>query len=100
MLVDDLFELARIDAGALTLDLREAPLGSALALSCLAALEAEARRAAVCARSATSTPTPRVRCAPEQVERVLVNLLTNALRHTPSDGAVAVIVGRPTARSR
>jgi signal transduction histidine kinase len=30
------------------------------------------------------------RFAPEKVERVLMNLLTNALRHTPSDGAVAV----------
>jgi signal transduction histidine kinase len=26
------------------------------------------------------------------VERVLLNLLTNAIRHTPSDGAVAVVV--------
>jgi signal transduction histidine kinase len=32
------------------------------------------------------------RCAPEKVERVLLNLLTNALRHTPSDGTVAVAV--------
>ena len=32
------------------------------------------------------------RFAPEKVERVLLNLLTNALRHTPSDGAVAVRV--------
>jgi len=31
-----------------------------------------------------------VRCAPEKVERVLLNLVTNALRHTPSDGSVAV----------
>jgi signal transduction histidine kinase len=31
-----------------------------------------------------------VLCAPEQVERVLFNLLTNALRHTPSDGTIAV----------
>ena len=31
-------------------------------------------------------------CAPDKVERVLHNLLTNALRHTPSDGAIAVIV--------
>ena len=27
------------------------------------------------------------------MERVLLNLLTNALRHTPSDGSIAVIVG-------
>jgi signal transduction histidine kinase len=31
-----------------------------------------------------------VNCAPEHVQRVLLNLLTNALRHTPSDGSVAV----------
>ena len=33
-------------------------------------------------------------CAPDKVERVLHNLLTNALRHTPSDGAIAVVVRR------
>ena len=32
------------------------------------------------------------RFEPDKVERVLMNLLTNALRHTPSDGAVAVLV--------
>ncbi len=37
---------------------------------------------------------PEVHCAPDKIERVLLNLLTNALRHTPSDGAVAV-VARP-----
>ena len=31
-------------------------------------------------------------CAPEQVQRVLANVLTNALRHTPSDGSIAVLV--------
>src|SRR5262249_46178061 len=39
---------------------------------------------------------PPVLCAPEKVERVLYNLLANALRHTPSDGSVAVRV-RPLA---
>jgi signal transduction histidine kinase len=34
----------------------------------------------------------RARCAPDQVERVLYNLLTNALRHTPADGSVAVLL--------
>ena len=32
------------------------------------------------------------RCAPDKVERVLLNLLVNALRHTPSDGSVAILV--------
>jgi len=34
----------------------------------------------------------RAHCEPEKVERVLYNLLTNALRHTPTDGSVAVLV--------
>jgi len=33
---------------------------------------------------------PDVFCAPDKVERVLFNLLGNALRHTPSDGSVFV----------
>jgi signal transduction histidine kinase len=89
-LVDDLFELARIDAGALTLELEERPLDGVVA-SCLRGVEAEARVRQVSLearvdRSATA------RYAPDKVERVLLNLLTNALRHTPSDGSVAVLV--------
>lgn len=90
-LVDDLFELARIDAGALTIELQEAPL-PALVESCLRGLEAEAQARRVALASRVAEGTPAVRCAPDKVERVLLNLLVNALRHTPSDGSVAVLV--------
>jgi two-component system, OmpR family, sensor histidine kinase SaeS len=88
MLVDDLFELARIDAGALTLELRTSELRS-LVDACLLALapEADARRVRLEARGDGTAL-----CAPEKVERVLYNLVTNSLRHTPADGAVAVLV--------
>jgi signal transduction histidine kinase len=89
-LVDDLFELARIDAGVLTLELREASLAG-LVQVCLTGLAAEARARGV-RLDASIDDHLTVRCAPEKVERVLLNLLTNALRHTPSDGAVAVRV--------
>jgi signal transduction histidine kinase len=90
LLVDDLFELARLDAGVLTLDLLETPIGGVVR-SALGGLEAEAqtRRVALAARIDADPP---VLCAPDKVERVLLNLLTNAIRHTPSDGAVAVVV--------
>jgi len=88
--VDDLFELARIDAGAITLELREARLGDLIS-SCLRALDAEARTRNV--RLAAQLPADlAVRIAPDKIERVLLNLLTNAVRHTPSDGAVSVVV--------
>jgi len=90
-LVDDLFELARIDAGALTLELREAAL-SPLVDSCLRGLEAEALARRVQLEARIEDGVRPVLCAPDKVERVLYNLLTNALRHTPSDGAVAVLV--------
>jgi signal transduction histidine kinase len=90
MLVDDLFELARIDAGVLRLELAEASLDS-LVLSSLRVVEPEARSRRV-KLEAHVDHSPSVRCAPEKVERVLANLLANALRHTPSDGSIAVRV--------
>jgi signal transduction histidine kinase len=91
MLVDDLFELARIDAGVLNLEIVDAPLPR-LVESCLRGLEAEAHARNVALEARIGGSIPAVRCAPGKVERVLFNLLTNALRHTPSDGSVAVVV--------
>ena len=92
MLVDDLFELARIDAGALTLELRRTPVAPLVA-SALRLLrpEAEARGVAL---SAEVEEDFEAELAPNEFERVLFNLVTNALRHTPPDGSVAVRVER------
>ncbi len=90
-LVDDLFELTRIDAGVLTLELRETSLDS-IVESCVRGLEADARAKGIRLETRSDAHLPPVHCAPEKVERVLHNLLTNALRHTPSDGAIAVVV--------
>ena len=90
LLVEDLFELARIDAGALTLEMHRLPVAPIVSSS-LRGVEAEARiRHVTLAAEVEDDVTARF--APEKVERVLMNLLTNALRHTPSDGAVAVLV--------
>jgi signal transduction histidine kinase len=89
-IVDDLFELARIDAGVLTLELAEAPLGP-LVEACLRGIEPEAVARKI-TLNAEVNGSPPVICAPDKVERVLYNLLANALRHTPSDGSIAVRV--------
>ena len=91
MLIDDLFELARIDAGALTVELRTAEVAPLVA-TCIRGIEEEARSKQIGISTTIPEDLPPIRCAPDTVERVLLNLLTNALRHTPSDGAVAVIV--------
>ena len=89
-LVDDLFELARIDAGALTLELRSVALEGIVAAS-LRGVEPEARLRGVRLDSDVDGGAMAL-AAPDKVERVLLNLLTNALRHTPTDGSVAVRV--------
>jgi signal transduction histidine kinase len=94
-LVEDLFELARIDAGALTLELQNVSLVTVVE-SCLRGLEAEAEARHIRLEARLGDGSPDVYCAPEKVERVLYNLLVNALRHTPSDGAVAIIVESQT----
>ena len=92
MLVDDLFELARIDAGVLTLELRPT-LVAPLVDSALRLLrpEADARGVALSAEVDERAEAP---LASDKIERVLFNLLTNALRHTPTDGSVAVRLER------
>ena len=89
-LVDDLFELARIDAGVLTLELRHTRLDGLVDSTLrLLAPEAQLRHVALAAHV---PPDVAAQVAPEKIERVLFNLLTNAVRHTPADGSVAVHV--------
>jgi signal transduction histidine kinase len=89
-LVDDLFELALIEADALALELRELPLGPVVD-ACLGGVEADAAARRVRLDS-QGERTATARFEPDKLERILLNLLTNALRHTPADGTVAVRV--------
>lgn len=90
VLVDDLFELSRIETGALVLEPVMVALDE-LADGCVTSLRAHAESRGIDLRM-SSTGRVRAVCAPDKVERVLMNLLANALRHTPSDGSVAVTV--------
>ena len=90
-LVEDLFELARIDSGVLALELRDASLAELVA-SCLESLQPAARSRGVRLESSVDPSDPLVRVAPDKVQRVLLNLVENAVRHTRREGAVAVVV--------
>lgn len=89
MLIDDLFELAMIEASALKLEYSDVRVGDLVA-GCVSGFEGQAKASGVALHTTVNDPDATVRCAPEKIQRVLMNLLTNALRHTPSDGAVAV----------
>jgi signal transduction histidine kinase len=88
-LVDDLFELARLDAGAQLPETRPAPV-AALVEAAIRARAAEAEARGVRLEPRLPGDLPPVECAPDSVRRVLDNLLGNAIRHTRGPGTVSV----------
>jgi len=84
-LVDDLFELAQLEAGVIATETRRSRLGeiveTALATVAVPAAEKGLRLVAEVDTTADLTCSPRL-------ERVLLNLLHNAVQHTPADGTV------------
>jgi signal transduction histidine kinase len=90
-LVDDLFELARIDSGAVTLEFDIVDLGH-LVTSCAHRFEAEARARGVQLSTLHGGGVSQSNCVPDKIERVLTNLITNALRYTPGGGKITVAV--------
>jgi signal transduction histidine kinase len=88
-LVDDLFEFSRLNAGDFAWTTQAVPLAGIVTEMLEAIrLEAETRRVAV--RAEIASDLRPARANPEQLGRVLANLLTNAIRHTPPDGSVLV----------
>jgi signal transduction histidine kinase len=89
-LVDDLFELSAIQAGAVGVDLEPTSLPE-LAGEVLDRFEPEAAAAGVRleARLAAGRPVPAGR---DQLGRVLANLVVNGIRHTPRGGRLLVAV--------
>jgi signal transduction histidine kinase len=88
-LVDDLFELAKVDSGVLKLSLEECSLAD-LVSDTLSGLRSRAEGRGVRLVGEVPREADPVLASPPKLQRVLHNLLGNALRHTPADGTVAV----------
>ncbi|WP_028661612.1 sensor histidine kinase [Saccharomonospora saliphila] len=87
-MVDDLFELSRITAGTLRLRPTELGLHDVVG-DALAALDPLARRWGVRMR-AEAAARPVVTGGEPELGRVVRNLVTNAVEHTPPEGTVTV----------
>jgi len=85
-LIDDLFELSRLQAGDVRWSMERVQLCE------LVGETVEAMRRDDAARLVVDVPgdLALARAAPEQIQRVLFNLIQNAIRHTPADGSVTV----------
>ncbi|RKE23010.1 sensor histidine kinase KdpD [Streptomyces sp. TLI_171] len=91
-MVDDLFELSRIQAGALSLSLSRVSLLD-LVDDALAGAHPLARQRGVRLEGQQVAADP-VEADPREITRVIGNLLVNAIRATPQDGVVAVSARR------
>jgi signal transduction histidine kinase len=88
-LIDDLFELTRLQAGDIRWSAERVPL-DALVEETVEAMRPQAEALDVAVRAELSADLAPARANPEQLQRVLFNLIQNAIRHTPADGSVVV----------
>jgi signal transduction histidine kinase len=92
VLVDDLFELSRISAGALQLSPVDVPLGEVVSDAVAAAAPMAAARSVRLVTAGGDWPV--LRAGERELSRIVANLLLNAVRYTPAGGTVTVTGGR------
>jgi signal transduction histidine kinase len=88
-MITDLFELSRLEAGDIRWTMQRVQL-DALVAETVDALRPHAEAGRVAVRAELDPTLRAARAHPEQLQRVLFNLIQNAIRHTPPDGSVLV----------
>jgi signal transduction histidine kinase/PAS domain-containing protein len=97
-LIDDLLDLARMDRGALSLDLRPVSLPDVIRRSIeTVRLMAEARGIAIILAPLPG-PVPLIRADPLRLQQVLWNLLSNAIKFTSRHGRIVVRIDQDSER--
>jgi signal transduction histidine kinase len=88
-LIDDLFELSRLEAGDIAWSVEQVRLEELVGETVDAMrVQADARQVQV--RAELPAGLRPAHGDPEKLQRVLFNLIQNAIRHTPADGSVVV----------
>lgn len=86
-LIDDLFQLVQFDTGRLPLDRERSSLHD-LVSDTLESVRAQAERKDLALTGEVAPDVDPVWMAPDKIQRVLLNLVINAIRHTPAGGAI------------
>jgi signal transduction histidine kinase len=89
-LIEDLFELSRLEAGDIQWSLGQVRIDE-LVEETVEAMRPQADARQVDVRAALPAELAPARANPEKLQRVLFNLIQNAIRHTPADGSVTVL---------
>lgn len=93
LLIDDLFQLAQLEAGGLQLE-RELNAISDLISDSIESFSELAARQDVALKGGVGPGVDPVLMDVQRIERVLANLISNALRHTPAGGTITVEASR------
>ncbi|PJF41689.1 MAG: hypothetical protein CUN55_11550 [Phototrophicales bacterium] len=88
-LIDDLFQLAQIDAGHIEAQFESASLRDLISDS-ISSMSAKAARQYIKLTCDIAKDIDPVYMAPDKIQRVLYNLLDNAIRYTPAYGEVTL----------
>jgi two-component system, OmpR family, sensor histidine kinase BaeS len=92
-LVDDLRQVASLDAGAPQMKRRPTLMGD-LARDALARIEPVAAAKGLTLANEVLPDLPSLSLDPDRMGQALLNLLENAVRHTPSGGTITLRAGR------
>lgn len=88
-LINDLFDLAQLDAGHMPFVYERASLGDLIS-DTLASFNARAQAGGIELTGSVEPDVDAIEMASDKISRVLHNLVDNALRHTPAGGAIRV----------
>ena len=91
-LINDLFELSQMDAGVLKLDMETSSLTDLISDTLESmSVQATAEGRNLHLKGSVEGEVAHVMMDPRRVQRVLYNLVQNAIRYTPSDGSVQIL---------
>jgi signal transduction histidine kinase len=92
-LIDDLLELAQMDAGQPRMAIRPTNIGM-LVDDALMGIAARVGESGITLEQEIAPDLPTLQVAPDKIARILYNLLDNAIQHTPSGGGIRASAAR------
>jgi len=88
-LIEDLFELAQLDVGHLQLDYQEASIRDMISDTIGSAM-VKANQHSITLKGEVDETVDLIQMAPDKIQRVLSNLVDNAIKYTPENESVTV----------
>lgn len=92
-LINDLFELSKLEGGQLELQLEPVNLNELLS-EVIESMQPQAQVKEISLRGMFSEDLPAIQAEFAKIQRVLYNLIQNAIRHTPAQGSVSLATRR------